>query len=96
MATDNDYLRMLGEIGLIGTLSFGLVVFWIFWKLLIYIQITNTYNITQAYILGLFSSIFGIGINLIFIDLLEASKFAIIFWLMLGIAINIVSNYKYE
>jgi len=81
LATDNDYLRMLGEIGAIGTLSFFLIFARIFE------QIRKSKNI---FVLAITAAIPGIMLNMVFIDILEASKFALMFWLLIGIAISAV------
>lgn len=92
LATDNDYLRMLGETGLFGFLSFflmlSLALISIFKKSL-NVKWNSIYGI---FLIGVLSGIPGVLLNMMFIDILEASKFAIIFWLMLGSAVAISKN----
>lgn len=88
LATDNDYLRMLGETGIIGFFSF-----WNFFGLII-IYILKSFPKAESpealFVVGTFSALFGVLLNMVFIDLLEASKFAIILWLMLGFVVGIL------
>ncbi|QQG41134.1 MAG: O-antigen ligase family protein [Candidatus Woesebacteria bacterium] len=97
LATDNDYLRSLGETGL-----FGFLAFW-----LIFFRIGNTFvgsipvirkldPLSLGFMVGLFGGIFGTFLSALFIDLFEASKFATIFWLLLGLAVYVVKNKQYE
>jgi O-antigen ligase len=85
-ATDNDYLRWLGEIGLFGTLSFlgllGMIVLKLWRKDLI-----------------VWGFIFGLGalmINASYIDVFEASKVAYTFWTIAGLFIGYYSLKKEE
>lgn len=92
IATDNDYLRALGETGLLGFFSFALVFFIIikrFTKSLYTLKGFEKYFIISA--LAMIAVILGTAT---FIDILEASKIAIIFWMILGIAWAISRNYE--
>jgi len=93
LATDNDYLRLLGEVGILGFLSFALILM----RLLIDFGLKfpfakNFSGLENIYVASIFSSIFGVLVNAIFIDVFEASKFAILFWLMIGFAVGILGN----
>lgn len=93
LATDNDYLRMLGEVGLLGFTAFFLLFIRTVQPLLK--LVTNFRSrLSNIYSISLLSAIPGILLYMVFIDILEASKFAIIFWLMLGMAIA-ASQFKY-
>lgn len=94
LATDNDYLRLLGEAGILGFMAF-LSIFLrigeiIIKKLPLY---KNFKNIELAFSAGMVGSLSGIFINATFIDLFEASKFAITFWLFIGM---VIALFKYE
>jgi len=81
-ATDNDYLRSLGEFGLLGTVAFGFIIFSI--VKFIYARTLKIAGNEKYVYLGL---LFGIGallINASYIDVFEASKVAYVFWLTLG------------
>ncbi len=90
LATDNDYLRLLGEVGIFGFLAFILLI------LRIIITLLNKYPFSKmfkglelAYVAGLTAAIPGVLLNAFFIDIFEASKFAISFWLFMGILISL-------
>lgn len=88
LATDNDYLRMLGETGLLGLLSFILLGMQIAIRLFgkIKIPLPREYDLDSLFIAAIIAAIPAILLNMVFIDILEASKFAISFWLFLGFA----------
>jgi hypothetical protein len=46
-----------------------------------------------AFLVGILGGLLGVFVNAFFIDIFEASKFAILFWLMIGFALSLV---KYE
>lgn len=79
LATDNDYLRSLGETGILGFLSFVAILITIIKRSLI-LKISYDY----AYIGIILTMIF----NAIFLDVFEASKIAILFWMFTGLKFN--------
>lgn len=84
LASDNDYLRALGETGLIGTITF----FFIFVVLGIYMKSIIPSvgdSVTKAYLFGLAGGVIGLLMNAILIDVFEASKVAEPLWILLGI-----------
>lgn len=84
LATDNDYLRSLGESGLLGFLTFGLIFFW--FTLKSYPSIFSRHqNQLDQIICLLFAAMLTMLLNATFIDVFEASKTAYLFWLMMGI-----------
>lgn len=93
LATDNDYLRMLGEIGILGTLAFFLIFARVFEKMLKAIPVPKKLDINDVFIVSAIAAFPGILLNMVFIDILEASKFAICFWLMIGVAIATISTF---
>lgn len=93
LAVDNSYLRMLGEVGLLG---FGLFLF-IF--IIIGLSIRNVFPyITsprdKSFIVGFIAGVIGLGINAVFIDVFEASKIAFSLWLLAGIVMGIIQFHK--
>ncbi len=85
-ATDNDYLRWLGEFGLLGAGVFIYILFSIIrriWKSLPKLQ-KDSKVIYLAFIFGMI----GLLINSSYFDLFEASKIAYYFWLMSGLFIG--------
>ena len=88
LATDNDYLRLLGEVGLLGFFAFVLIfvnIAKVFGKVIPFIG--SFKGIRLAFMAGLLGGIVGTLVNAVFIDVFEASKFATIFWLLMGIAV---------
>ena len=96
LATDNDYLRLLGEIGLLGFLSFTLLLIHIVLEITKHFPFKEYEPLELAFITGLSGGIIGILVNGTFIDIFEASKFATIFWLLMGILLKLSHKYKYE
>ena len=97
LATDNDFLRLLGEVGILGFLSF----------LLIFSNICNLVKkmisnlskfdgVELAFAVSFIGGLIGIFVNALFIDIFEASKFAIIFFLITGLFVSLVRNRLYE
>jgi len=94
LATDNDYLRLAGELGILGVLSFLLIFLKISKYLINVFPIRKSYKgIELGFIGGYIGGALGVFANALFIDVFEASKFAIIFWLITGIAVA-VNKYK--
>jgi len=90
-ATDNDYLRALGEFGLLGFTLFALIIFNIAKK----VFATATKVKAKENII-FFSFLFGLLallINATYIDVFEASKVAYVFWLMAAL---FTIDLKYE
>jgi len=82
-ASDNDYLRWLGEFGLVGTVSFLAILFLIaksMWK-----KAVTTATDEKYLFWGILFSGAGLMVNASYIDVFEASKVAYIFWMIAGI-----------
>lgn len=90
LATDNDYLRMLGETGLLGTLAFMAIILEFFRKFYFSIKFNLLSRNEKLIILGIGGAAIGYFLNAAFIDVLEASKIAFFFWIMMGIGLKIV------
>lgn len=93
LATDNDILRSLGETGLLGTVSL-LLIFYIIVK-----KLRSGFKSSDRYVkylsLGLIFMILAMFLSGLFIDVLESSKVAEIFWILLGLgwaAVDLVKN----
>jgi len=96
LATDNDYLRMLGETGILGLAAFALIFFRIGKVFQSAFPLRKKLSgLELAYVTGIIGAIIGTLMIATFIDLFEASKFAIIFWLLLGLAVNLIKNKEY-
>lgn len=90
LATDNDYLRVLGEVGLIGFLAFMLVLLKIGQKIRNFLSTIPHGDTSRTIIIGILGGIIGFLANAVFIDVFEASKVAITFWLLMGLALSII------
>lgn len=91
LATDNDYLRALGETGVLGLTAFGLIFIQIGTYLLPF-KFRQGYK--SLFIAGFIGSTIGIFITAVFIDIFESSKFAIYYWLFAGIVIGVLVKRK--
>ncbi|MBI2613605.1 MAG: O-antigen ligase family protein [Candidatus Levybacteria bacterium] len=93
LAVDNNYLRILGESGLLGFLSFlsiFLVAGLYIQKILPKVDSPTTRN----FVLGFVAGTFGLMLNAIFIDVFEASKVAFTYWLIMGVTLGTLHLYK--
>jgi len=94
LATDNDYLRMLGETGLLGALAFLAVVleigrrFYLFWRR------PGPSQEEKLIVLGVMGAAVGYFLNATFIDVLEASKVAFFFWILIGAGLRVIGLHE--
>ncbi len=93
LATDNDYLRALGETGLLGLFSF-MFIFIVFGIAMKQIVPNVTDPVTRGFIFGLSGGVLGLILNAVLIDVFEASKVAENMWLLLGIGTGGLYIYK--
>lgn len=91
LATDNDYLRMLGETGIMGASAFLLIIFHLL-KEGFSIVIKKKENWILA--AGFLGAMIGFISNAVFIDVFEASKIAFYFWLLMGLMYKLVKTNK--
>ena len=85
-STDNDYLRWIGELGLLGTLLFMYILGMIIFKVWQHFRNLKTKN-KYVYI-GFLFGVFGLLLNASYIDVFEASKVAYYFWIISGIILS--------
>lgn len=85
LATDNDLLRSLGEVGILGTLAFALVLVEVMKKLVRIFK--RAIGFKKYFLGGVLSMFFAFLLNSLFIDVFEASKVATLFWVIIGIAL---------
>lgn len=93
-SSDNDYLRMLGETGLLGTLSFLFIlaiVIYTTWS--IYLHSTNPLDLTLA--IGTLGAIIALLINATYIDIFESSKVAYTLWILVALVVKLY-DLKYK
>jgi len=92
LATDNDYLRALGETGILGLFSFILIFISLFKVFSIY-RFEST--LESVFVAAFIGSTIGILITALFIDIFEASKFATIYWLFAGLVVGKITKNQY-
>ena len=91
IATDNDLLRSLGEVGILGTIGFVLILVEISKR--IFKSLKNDSKLIRYFSAGTLSMLFAFIFNGLFIDVFEASKVASLFWMILGLNLA-VRNFK--
>lgn len=93
LAVDNNYLRVLGETGIFGFISF----FGIFLVFGIYLKKVLPHvssALAKSFALGFAAGIIGLALNATLIDVFAASKVAFTLWLLMGITIGIFNLYQ--
>lgn len=81
LATDNDYLRTLGESGTLGFVTFTAIMLYFFIRTLPYIFSKKSDFLPLIF----FSAMMTFLVNATLIDVFEASKVAYLFWIMMGL-----------
>jgi hypothetical protein len=89
LAVDNNYLRILGEIGILGFLAF-LSIFFSFWIYLRKVWKQMSFGIEKSFLLGFGAGLIGLALNGLLIDVFEASKVAYTLWILMGVAMAII------
>lgn len=93
LATDNDFLRMLGETGILGFGAFVLIILRICKVFIGSFRFINRMpELERGFVSGIIGGLAGVFISALFIDLLEASKFATLFWFLLAYAVLLARN----
>jgi len=93
LATDNDYLRALGEVGFLGFIAFIYVLIALAKSLLnIFKKAKGFYKYLIAGTIAMFMAFL---VNGLLIDVFEASKVATLFWLICGIVLKL-GEIKYD
>jgi len=92
LATDNDYLRNLGESGIIGFITFASIIIFFIKKTLSF-SFTKNKTEEQKLAIILFGGLSAFLANAIFIDVFEASKTAYLFWIMMAIYYQLITQF---
>ncbi len=93
LATDNDYLRLLAETGLLGFLAFFLIFLEIGKQVFRFAR--NSYpGLRKSLVMALSGAALGFLANAVFIDVFESSKIAFVFWLLMGILVGMIKLKK--
>lgn len=88
-STDNDFLRALGETGLLGFLSFyGIVAVVCYYTVSSFSKIKDLFNATV--VAGLFAATIGLLVNAFYIDVFVSSKVAYTYWIMVAILLTTI------
>lgn len=94
IATDNDILRSLGEVGFLGTVALGLIFIEVGKR--IYNCFRNESKLVRYFSAGVLAMMISFLVNGLFIDVLESSKVATLFWMMLGLNLAVLKFKKTE
>ena len=94
IATDNDILRSLGEVGFLGTAALGLVFIEVGKR--IFCCIRGESKLVRYFSAGVLAMMIAFLVNGLFIDVLESSKVASLFWMMLGLNLAVLKFKKTE
>jgi len=89
LATDNDYLRLLAETGLLGFLAFFLIFLEIARQVFRFAR-TSLAGLRKSLVMALSGAALGLLANAVFIDVFESSKIAFIFWILMGILVGMI------
>jgi len=89
LATDNDYLRLLAETGLLGFLAFFLIFFELLRRVFYFCQKAKP-GLAKSLVIGIAGATLGLLANAVFIDVFESSKVAFIFWILIGVLVGIM------
>lgn len=92
LATDNDYLRNLGESGVLGFITFSTVIIF-FVKETFLFGFKKNKTDEQKMAIILFGGLAATLANAIFIDVFEASKTAYLFWIMMGLYYQLITQF---
>lgn len=95
LASDNNYLRILGEVGILGLVSYVLI-FLVFGIYVAKILPHVGKGPTRSFVIGVSAGIFGIALNAVLIDVFEASKVAFVMWAVIGLTVGLLHLYKKE
>lgn len=90
-STDNNFLRTLGETGLLGFISFyGIVVLSMIMAIKVYWE-KDKDPLISIFVIGFIAASIGLLINAFLIDVFAASKVAFTYWALAGIVMSIYS-----
>ncbi len=93
LAVDNNYLRILGEIGLLGAAAF--LALFVATGVFIKKTLPNVESkLTRSFVLGFSAGLIGLSLNAVLIDVFEASKIAFQMWILIGVIVRTLSFYK--
>ncbi len=96
-STDNNFLRILGETGLLGFISFFAIIIINVWqaiRLLHSNSLTGQKNslLIQSFVIGFLGATAGMLINALYIDVFASSKVAFTYWALSGALVALSYN----
>lgn len=92
-STDNDFLRTLGELGLLGGITFYGMIF-LFLSRALHMLSQNIRALSASVLIGLIAAILGLFLNGLYIDVFTASKVAFFFWSMMALGFRVIELSK--
>lgn len=91
-STDNDYLRMLGETGLLGTLSFLAIIFYVLKYATI--KLKSAQGLVLILSLGAIGATIAMLVTATYIDIFESSKVAYVYWMIAAVVAYLYDHTK--
>ncbi|MFC1653812.1 O-antigen ligase family protein [Patescibacteria group bacterium] len=93
-STDNNFLRTLGETGLLGFITFYGTIIAAFYFTVKKLKDLKKDPLLHAYAIGMLAAIIGLLLNASYIDVFAASKVAETFWAYVGLLMAITYGIK--
>jgi hypothetical protein len=93
-ATDSSYMRSIGEVGILGTVSFFAIFFVFARKAAGAMRESPKDTLRLSFVAGVVAGLMGLLVNATLIDIFEASKVAFVLWLVLGITMWVIEKGK--
>lgn len=84
---DNNYLRILGETGILGFIAFAWIIFSIA-KIAVASLRAETYDLKFSLAAAYLASMTGLLLNAVLFDVFASSKIAFTFWILTGITLS--------
>jgi len=94
-AVDGNYVRVLGEGGIFGVLAFAWLMYNLFLMSYKYYRQAKD-KLTGKYSLFMLTVLSALLVSALFVDTFEASKIAMLFWLLTGVQCRIIEEDKSE
>lgn len=91
-STDNDFLRMLGETGLLGTIAFLYIIYLVVKYSFFVLQ--NASGSTLVLSLGAIGATVAMLVTATYIDIFESSKVAYVYWMIAAVVAYLYDHAK--
>lgn len=91
-STDNDYLRMLGETGLLGTIAFLYIIYLVIKYA--YLNLSDSNQLSTILSLGAIGATVAMLVTATYIDIFESSKVAYVYWMIAATVAYIYDHQK--